>query len=101
MSDLPDITRILALIFDILQYTFYIHLQKAPLCNWTTLEGRFGYSQGSFLFAATLSNISVIESINQIGICLLLCPLFFQTINRLNFFLKHDPNCVLRETFKL
>ena len=88
MSDLPDITRILALIFDILQYTFYIHLQKAPLCNWTTLEGRFGYSQGSFLFAATLSNISVIESINQIGICLLLCPLFFQTINSLNFLWK-------------
>ena len=49
MSDLPDITRILALIFDILQHTFYIHLQKAPLCNWTTLAGRFGYSQGSFL----------------------------------------------------
>ena len=42
-----------ALIFDILQHTFYIHLQKVPLCNWTTLAGRFGYSQGSFLFAAT------------------------------------------------
>ena len=48
MSDLPDITRILALIFDILQHNFYIYLQKAPLCNWTTLAGRFGYSQGSF-----------------------------------------------------